>query len=51
MIFMASCFALLVRDLSYSSTFVNKGVSALLWLMFAVSARPEPSPEEVAGKG
>jgi O-antigen ligase len=50
-IFMASCFALLVRDLSYSSTFVNKGVSALLWLMFAVSARPEPSPEEVAGKG
>ena len=50
-LFLASCFALLVRDLSYSSTFVNKGVSALLWLIFAGSARPEQSLEDVGGRG
>jgi O-antigen ligase len=46
---MASCLALLVRDLSYSSTFVNDGVSALLWFIFASSARPAPPPEEGGG--
>jgi O-antigen ligase len=46
---MASCLALLVRDLSYSSTFVNDGVSALLWFVFAISARPEPPPDDAGG--
>jgi O-antigen ligase len=44
-LFMASFIALLARDMSYSSTFVNKGVSVLLWLIFAVAAQPAPAED------
>ncbi len=43
-VFAASCVALLVRDLSYSSMLTNAGVSALLWFAFALSARPVSGP-------
>jgi O-antigen ligase len=32
--------AVLVRDLTYSSMFINKGASTLLWLTIAINARP-----------
>jgi O-antigen ligase len=40
-LFVASFAAVIVRDLTYSSILINKGANAVLWLMFAASARPE----------
>jgi hypothetical protein len=31
--------AVIVRDLTYSSMFINKGANTLLWLMLAINAR------------
>jgi O-antigen ligase len=43
-VFMASCAALIVRDLSYSSILTNKGVSVLLWFCFANNAGLNHNP-------
>jgi hypothetical protein len=32
--------AVIVRDLTYSSMFINKGANAVLWLTLAINARP-----------
>ena len=39
-LFMMAVGAVLVRDLTYSSMFINKGANTLLWLTFAINARP-----------
>ena len=38
-LFMAAIAAVIVRDLTYSSIFINKGANALLWFMVAGNAR------------
>jgi hypothetical protein len=38
----------MVRDLSYSSVLTNKGVSTLLWFIFAHTEPPRPLPEVAA---
>lgn len=50
-VFMATCIALLVRDLSYSSVLTNKGVSALLWFILAVNAKAKTLPEDASRAG
>lgn len=46
LLFVASFAALIVRDLTYSSIITNKGVSTLLWFMFAHNARTTPPPAD-----
>jgi O-antigen ligase len=38
-LFMIGVAAVIVRDLTYSSMFINKGASALLWLTLGINAR------------
>ncbi|HWC77096.1 MAG TPA: O-antigen ligase family protein, partial [Blastocatellia bacterium] len=38
-LFMIGVGAVIVRDLTYSSMFINKGANTLLWLMLAINAR------------
>lgn len=42
-LFMVAYAAVIVRDLSESSLFINRGAHTLLWFMFAHNAQPEDS--------
>jgi O-antigen ligase len=40
-LFIVGVGAVIVRDLTYSSMFINKGANAVLWLTLAINARPK----------